>query len=451
MTTTNRTTVKWFQEKRGLDPETFAAFGVEVDGQTLRFPYPESRAVKMRSGFEGTERKFWWEPALGADQIEPFVVPDFERRKVMFIVEGETDTMALWQNLDVENRRGVLGLSGINTWKRRFVSDYLAEADIVYVILDQDDGYQARESVNKSWQKIRGDVGARARRVRLPQGPKDLCEFFMHYDTAAFVALLETAQEPKLHYPTLDLSGPPPPTSYLVDPFLARGEVAIVYGDAGVGKSTLALSLACALASGSKSWLDFKLDTSNPRVMVVDEENPHVYIHQILSAFGVAGKDAADNIHYIACGGVQLDEEPEKLYEDAMIVRPSLVIIDSLSRIHTRNENATEDMNAVFNTGIIPLARDLNAAVLLLHHIGAGENASNRPRGSTVIKAAGDTSFRLQPQKSKGGGTTGKLNLSPSKMRRVDPADVHRTFELIKHELGTYELVVHKAPGDSIY
>ncbi len=65
-----------------------------------------------------------------------------------------------------------------------------------------------------------------------------------------------------------------------------------------------------------------------------------------------------------------------------------LIVIDTLNRNMTGNENSTEDMSA-FVRGCDRLRELTGAAVLVIHHKGHGD--AERGRGSSVLDAAADT------------------------------------------------------------
>jgi hypothetical protein len=70
----------------------------------------------------------------------------------------------------------------------------------------------------------------------------------------------------------------------------------------------------------------------------------------------------------------------------------------------------------LFRHGIIPLARETGAAVVVIHH--TPEANAGKPRGATAIKAAADQVISILAATMKDGTKTGTLNIFPSKPRR---------------------------------
>jgi len=389
----------------------------------VTFTYPGG-AKKFRKGFEKDEeggRRFWWDPPTMAGQV-PFLPPNFEPVERMILVEGETDTMALWQAIpdDLRDKVQVVGLSGTGSWRKAVaekggIEKLFGPAKRVFVVFDRDDPYQNPDgaaSVERAWQEIRSDLGRKARRVVLPQGINDVSEFFQRYDWAAFQVLLKRASEPVRHYPRLDLSRPVPDTDWLVEDMLVSGEATAFVGDGGVGKSFLTMALALAVSGEAPSFLGLPLK-KHGKVLYVDEENSAALVLQRLNALGMSDRHR-ENLEYIWYAGVDLLNEPEKLHEEALDMEPVLVVIDSMSRVAIgAEENSNTDMTRLLRQGVVPIARDTGAAVVLVHHT----SKDGATRGASAIRNAADQEIKVVPAQSDG-RPTGNLNIFPSKPRR---------------------------------
>jgi len=421
----NPNVARWFLDRRGITTETLAAFNVEQDGvrgdlPVIKLPYPG--ATKYRKGLEKEGREFWWDPPDKHGQAM-FTPPGAAKGKKMILVEGETDTMRLWQEAPAAVKQLVRGLPGTESWKPHFADDF-AEAEIVYVIMDNDDPYEnihAHESGERGFKKIKADLGAnRTRRVFLPQGVNDVCDFFSRYGWPAFKVLLDQALDVKLPFQRLDLDGPVPEYDWLVQDLIAKGDVVMVAGDPGVGKSWLTHDLALCVAGLRNEWLGMEVHGNGP-VVIVDQENPQVTARKRLALLGMEQKTAVSaNLHYLWYQGVRLDTQAEMLFEYCEIVRPRLLILDSISRMHFKNENSAEDMNPLMNGGIYPIARELETTVILIHHLAKHGGA----RGSTALPAATDLNLSVRQQvRGKAGQEveTGLQWVQPDKLRNTPP------------------------------
>lgn len=412
---------QWFTTKRGITEATLAAFGVASDGpRVVKFPY--GKATKYRKGFEKDEeggRKFWWDPPSQAGQV-PFLPPNFKQTKRMLLTEGESDTMRLWQAIPEELRDeySVVGLSGLNAWKDRYPDELFAEAHRVFVVLDNDDPYEsadAAKQAEKSWTQIRADLGGnKARRVRLPQGSKDVCEFFERYEWAAFEVLLEAANEPIQHYKRLDLDAPVPPVNWVVDHLIEAGIVTVFTGDGGVGKSFVSMALAIAVASGDPKFIGLDV-LQHGNVMYVDEEQAPDLVLQRLAALGLKPEHRS-KIDYLNFAGVDLYNEPWKLLDEVVDSRPLVIFIDSQSAVSIgAEENSNDHMTKLFRDAFRPLARETGAAVVILHH--TTKDNKGAPRGASAIRNQADQVLSIVEAESDN-VTTGRLNIFASKPRR---------------------------------
>lgn len=403
---------RWFESRRGIKTETLEAFGVESDGEAVVFPYGEAR--KFRKGFEKEDRKFWWQPPTAAGQA-PFLPPGFLPGEHMLLLEGETDTMAAWQAASASWKTAIVGLSGLNAWKDRYAEELFGQAKKVFVVFDNDDPYgPAKEQGDKAWQQIRSALGRKARRVTLPQGIEDVAEFFQTYDWQAFRVLLKRADEPKRHYRRLDLSQPVPPTDWLVEDLLVRGEATVLAGDGGVGKSFFTQALALAVAGAEDKFLDLPLKRSG-RVLYVDEEQSAQLALQRLHALGMQPQHH-ENIEYLWYAGVDLLHEPELLLEEALELEPEIIIVDSLSRVALgTEENSNTEMTKLMRAGVIPLARESGAAVLVTHHT---DKEGRGPRGASSIRNAADQVLTMKERENRKGDKTGEIAIYASKPRR---------------------------------
>lgn len=403
---------KWFESERGITAETLDEFGVTFKNNEAVLPYPGGQ--KFRGEKDG-KRTFYTSEGF---QVGLFHAPDANTDEVMFLVEGETDTMRLQQELwDAGSTAVVMGISGINGWRSEF-ADAFANANRVWVLLDNDQDYNVKATVDKAWTQIRQDLGMRAMRLLLPIRPmviKDVCEFFDIFDVEALRVLCERAPHDALHYEALNLMEDPGPTDWLVDGILARGDVALVVGEPGVGKSWLSMDLATKVADGGGKWLGHSVLRAGGRVLYVDEENPRDVVRNRLMLLGLDAK-YAPNIRYLHQQGIRLDRRPDQLLDEAIAFQPDLIVLDSLTRLHTQEENNAGAMASLFNDGINPLARATNAAVLLLHHTNKSDSSSSflRTRGSSDISASVDTGLDIRK------GETGRMTITHFKSRRSE-------------------------------
>jgi len=145
--------------------------------------------------------------------------------------------------------------------------------------------------------------------------------------------------------------------------------VAILGGWVGLGKSWLLHDLATEVARGGP-WLG-KFQTTAGRVVYVDEESSlallRFRLRKLLNAKGLV--DTNLDIHLVVGGGLCLTDpgSVERLRQVLAALRPKLVIVDSLIRVHRAQENSATEMAAVFDT-VKRLVREFRCAFTFSDH-----------------------------------------------------------------------------------
>lgn len=423
---------QWFIRERGITSATLSAFGVHSmpDGSVV-YPYPAG--PKLRYGLPDGKREFRYPRGLAVDFFRP---QEADRSapitgKVL-VCEGETDTMRQWQELHEQgygDRYTVVGIPGVDSWTER-MAEQLRGADVILVFLDNDpppsrsqqaDGYTLAQ-VDRSWQRMRRSLGAKVKRVNLqPSGCKDLCEFFQRFGLDDMKGLID--RPPEFHYAGINFRNQEPiAVDWLVEGLMGKGDRVMMIGEPGGGKSWLAMALAVAIATlgtgQDARWLGIRPAITTGRVLYVDEENPESEVYRRMQLLGLT-ESAAENVRYLSQVGVRLDEHPEQLLDDVIELRPDLVILDSLARVHGRDEQNAGEMGRLFRDGITPLARESGAAVLALHHKTKPQKGSvsgfQSARGSGDLTASIDQGLDVLKEDH------GSIKIEHYKARRSTP------------------------------
>lgn len=397
---------QWFEYNKGITSDTLDAFGIrsDTDYEWVVFPYPNGD--KKRYIGPG-KRKFTSEKGV---RLGLFSGPTDSWNKC-FLVEGETDTLRLWQE-GVKNVYGMPGVYGLSEQD----ADTLRQYDSIYVILDNDADYNTAGKIEKAWGTIRGHLGSKAKRLMLPDDVKDVVEFFDSYTLDTFKSLMQDAGTGHYNYKALDLTSPPPQYEWIVDGIIAKGDTTLLVGEPNVGKSWLSLSLAVAMANGDNTWVKWNLD-HHGKVLYVDEENPYDVVYQRLHQLGLRN---FDNVRYLHRQGVRLDRRFDKFLDEAIVYQPDLIVLDSLTRLHTQDENNAGAMAKLFNDSINVLAKETGAAVVILHHTNKSDSNSSyvKTRGSSDIGAAVDCGIEARAE------APGRFRIVHFKSRRKQAGDV---------------------------
>jgi hypothetical protein len=163
----------------------------------------------------------------------------------------------------------------------------------------------------------------------------------------------------------------------------ARG-ITIIAGEAGAGKTWLALDLARAVTWGG-NFLGRK--TRVAQVLYLDKENPLSLVRDRLQTlFGGTSE--------LRPWGLWCPEEPPMIGDPRLLEfarHGPVVIVDSMIRFHKADENSATQMSLVM-ASLRELAT-AGASIVVLHHKSKSETSSYR--GSSDIVATGSRWTRL--------------------------------------------------------
>lgn len=221
-------------------------------------------------------------------------------------------------------------------------------------------------------------------------------------------------QSPKTIRPEIKLldtkmmiTTPPAETPWLIRDFIPEGQTGQMIGDGKIGKSSMLIQIAVAVASGI-SKAPFFIDTPNS-VLIVNVEDPSEQIHakvyhQAKHFDGIDLGLIKANLH-IADGlgkiGPLMLLGPNKapIQSDygkdleALIHRhkPKLVILDTKSRLYGLDEN-NNDHATQWLFQLERIAREVNCSFLIAHHTGKGQSKQTG-RGASAFD--NNTRFRI--------------------------------------------------------
>jgi hypothetical protein len=221
------------------------------------------------------------------------------------------------------------------------------------------------------------------------------------------------------------LAQPPRPIPWRVHDVVADGTLTIISGESGSGKSCLAEGLCDGVASGHT--VAGLLCAKGPALYVDGEMGPPMFVERLRKKAG----GIAPDFHYIDAMGLDISKPDDLAWLEGEIEATGvkLVVIDSLRRlVPSKAENDSDDMAPVV-AALAKLARDTDAAIILIHHKGDGEKFF---RGSSAIKDQCDALFALlrdpededAPRRLRCRGGKGKMRYAP------EPPDVFLRISL---------------------
>jgi hypothetical protein len=232
----------------------------------------------------------------------------------------------------------------------------------------------------------------------------------------------------------------------LVEPLWGESSVGVIGGAPKCAKTWLGLDLALSVATGTACLGRYAVPRPGPVLVYLAEDALTVVRQRVEGMARQRGLELAGvDLHVITVPALRLDRQPhrQRLLETVRRLRPRLLLLDPLVRLHGIDENsATEvaELLAYFRL----LQRQLDLSVILVHHTrknaAGGVAAGQGLRGSSDLHAFGDSNLYLRRVRER---------LVLLSEHRAAPAAPAVTLELVASEAATTHLqVVAEAPGD---
>lgn len=194
----------------------------------------------------------------------------------------------------------------------------------------------------------------------------------------------------------------PTPRRWLVEGLWGAAAVGFIGGPPKCCKSYLGIDMALSVATGTPCLGTYPVVESGPALIYLAEDSLSVVRERALALATYRGLAFDEiNLHVITAPRLRLDQQVDRarLFETAHRLRPRLLLLDPLVRLHGVDENNATEV-AQLLSGMRDLQRRLDLAVVLVHHtrksIPAGMQAGQGLRGSTDLHAFGDSNLYLR-------------------------------------------------------
>ncbi len=215
-----------------------------------------------------------------------------------------------------------------------------------------------------------------------------------------------------------DLQEPDTTLLWLVETLWSRGAVGFVGGSPKLGKTWLALDLALSVATATPCLDQYQVCEPGEVLIYLAEDHPSFVRQRLDGLCRHRGLDLeAVPIHVITAPSLRLDLQTDRLRltETIQRLRPRLLVLDPLVRLHRKDENHAGDVAELLDF-LRQLQRAHQLAILVVHHMrkgGARKAGGQALRGSGDFHAWTDSALYLTAQR-------GHLLLTPE--HRAAPA-----------------------------
>jgi len=229
------------------------------------------------------------------------------------------------------------------------------------------------------------------------------------------------------------------PQRWLIDQLWSDSSVGLIGGAPKCSKTWLGLDLALSVATGTACLGKYAVAQAGPVLVYLAEDALPVLRERVAGMARHRGLDLADvEMHVITAPALRLDRDPHRsrLLETAKRLRPRLVLLDPLVRLHGIDENKAGEVAGLL-AYFRALQRQLDLSVILVHHTRknatGGAAAGQGLRGSSDLHAFGDSNLYLRR-------TRERLLLSSE--HRAAPASPPVYLELVATDAQTTHLEV---------
>lgn len=191
----------------------------------------------------------------------------------------------------------------------------------------------------------------------------------------------------------------PAAARWLVQDLWGAGAVGVIGGAPKACKSWLGLDLAVSVASATACLGRFEVLSPGPTLVYLAEDAlprvrdrvAQICEHRGLSLHGL-------DLHVVTAPSLRLDIERDRRALDATLsaLRPKLLVLDPLVRLHRLDENSAADVS-----GLLGFLRELNrrhdVALLVVHHMAkrSRRDLGQALRGSSDLHAWTDSACYL--------------------------------------------------------
>lgn len=343
----------------------------------------------------------------------PAVLQGIRDGEPIYIVEGEKDVetakklgiVATCNPMGADNGTG-------NKWFKEWGAIF--DGAEVIIIPDQDEsGLRHAKWVRSTLQghashvfvanpKVGKDltdwVNAGADLAAIEQATQDFDGFFNALSVEKNATQTDTPHT-NIFLPVEDLVDNIKPIEWLIEDFVERDSLTLIYGAPASGKSLLSMDWACCIATGTP-WMG-KHDVEKGGAYYVAAEGLNG-LSRRFRAWSMGRKQSLKGAPlYQSSRGIQVLDRNSVLSMVADIeaiveqtgTPPMVAVIDTVARsFGAGDENSTEDMSNFIQNIDELIRKRFHITVILVHHSGHTEG---RARGSSALRAAMDSEFEV--------------------------------------------------------
>ena len=190
------------------------------------------------------------------------------------------------------------------------------------------------------------------------------------------------------------------PAPWLVEHLWSRAGVGFIGGQPKLGKTWLGLDLALSVATATPCLDTFAVVEQGSVLVYLAEDHPAAIRGRLAGLCAHRGLDLARvPIHVITAPMLRLDSDVDRagLQTTVNALRPRLLLLDPLVRLHRRDENCSGEVSELL-AFLRELQRRYELAIIVAHHMrkSTAEHGGQALRGSGDLHAWTDSALYLR-------------------------------------------------------
>lgn len=190
------------------------------------------------------------------------------------------------------------------------------------------------------------------------------------------------------------------PRRWLIENLWGAAAVGFLSGSPKVGKSWLGLDMALSVASATKCLGRFRVLEPGPSLVYLAEDSLQAVRGRVTALARHRALSLSQiDLHVITSPTLRLDDpcDRRRLLRTIEEVKPRLLLLDPLVRLHRLNENDSREVSGLLSH-LRELQRRADLAVLLVHHArkGGATQEGEALRGSIDFWAWSDSNLYLK-------------------------------------------------------
>lgn len=256
--------------------------------------------------------------------------------------------------------------------------------------------------------------------IVIPEAGKDANDYAQEHGLEALKELLCPSSSEWIEDGDSYLTSPQP-LKWWIKNWIPEEALVMIYGASNAGKSFIALDMLLTMSTGRGQWQGYRAKKANCLYLCGEGR---AGLRGRVALWVQEHEGSSTGSFKVSKGPKRLNEQSDLEYACQQIdltgMKPDVIVVDTLNRHFSGNENDAEEMGGFIESCTV-LQERYHCTVIIIHHTGVSKEAEGRARGSSSLNAAIETAICVTNE-------DGYLTLNQTKQRDIEklpPLQVH--------------------------